>query len=174
MDYLYDNLVGVAGLIATVGGLAIAIWQIRAARKAAKKAESAASAAGRASVETRDAIHGVLTIADLERSIGYVQQIKSLHREEKWETCLHIYQHLRSSLADIHARLPAPASRHRVALQGAITEMRLLENEVEATLKNTGSLDNWEKFNSTLNGIQANLEAIASSTQVGESEVSKK
>lgn len=173
MDYLYDNLVGVAGLIATVIGLGIAIWQIGRARKAAKAAEGAASAARRASDETRSAIHGVLTVSDLRRVIGYLQQIKGFHRDQKWETSLNMYQLLRSSLTDVHARLPAPASRYRVALREAITEVTLIEDEVETALKDTGGPVNWEKFNSTLNRIQDNLETIASSTQVGESEVSE-
>ena len=56
----------------------------------------------------------------LRRLIGYVQQIKSFHRDQKWDICLNMYQVLRSSLADIRARLPEPAARHRMTLKEAI------------------------------------------------------
>ena len=171
MDYLYDNLVGVAGLIATVIGLWLAIRQIGRARKAARAAEDAASAAEKASVETQDAIHGVLTISDLQRGIGYVQQIKSLHRDEKWETCLHMYQVLRSSLADIRARLPDPAARDRVALQGAINQVRVIEDTVDTAVLDGDKPAGAEKFNSALNTIQVKLEEMVSSAQAQESEV---
>ena len=168
MNYLYDNLVGVVGLIATVIGLGIAIWQIIGARRAAESAENAASAARRASVETREAIHGVLTVSDLQRVIGYVQQIKSFHRERKWDICLNMYQTLRSSLADIRAQLPDSASRHRLTLQDAIAEVTLIEDEVEAALEDSVDPVDWQQFNSTLNEIQAKLEEVVSSAQIRE------
>ena len=168
MDYLYDNLVGVAGLIATVGGLAIAIRQVIGARRAAEAAEGAASAAQRATIETRDAIYGVLTVSDLQRVIGQLQQIKSFHRDQKWDICLNMYQVLRSSLADIRARLPDSASRHRLTLQDAIAEVTLIEDEVETALEDSGDPVDWQQFNSTLNEIQVKLEEIVSSAQIRE------
>ena len=168
MDYLYDNLVGIAGSIATVGGLAIAIWQVIGARRAAEAAEDAATAAQRATIETRDAIYGVLTVSDLQRVIGQLQQIKSFHREQKWDICLNMYQMLRSSLADIRARLPDSASRHRLTLQDAIAEVTLIEDEVETALEDSGDPVDWQRFNSTLNEIQVKLEEIVSSAQIRE------
>lgn len=175
MDYLYDNwgdLVSLVGLLATVVGLWIAIRQVMMARKAAEASENAASAAQRASIEARDAIHNVLTISDLQRVIGYVQQIKSLHRDQKWEICLHLYQLLRASLADIQARLPDPAARYRMILREAVPQIIVMENSVDAALGGSDDPEGVEDFNSILNGIQARLEEIVSSAQVGESEVS--
>lgn len=172
MDYLYDNLVGGAGLIATVVGLGIAIRQVVGARKAARAAESAASAAHTASVETRDTIHSVLVISDLERVIGYVQQIKSFHRDQKWDICLNMYQLLRSSLADIRARLPEPAAQHRLTLREAIDQVRAIEDNVDTAVRSDTSPTAAENFNSVLNAIQVRLEEIVSSAQIRGSEVS--
>ena len=172
VEYLYDNLVGVAGLIATVGGLAIAIWQIRDARKAAEAAEDAASAAQRATIETRDAIHGVLTVSDLRRVIGYVQQIKSFHREQKWDICLNMYQVLRSSLTDIRARLPEPAAQYRLVLREAIDQVNAIENTLDVAVRSGSEFAASEGFNSILNEVQAKLEEMVSRVQVQESEVS--
>ena len=172
MNYLYDNWVGVAGLVATVVGLGIAIWHVIGARRAAEAAEDAASAAENASVETRDAIHSVLVISDLERVIGYVQQIKSFHREQKWDICLNMYQLLRSSLADIRARLPEPAAQHRLTLREAIDQVRAIEDNVDTAVRAGTGPTAAENFNSVLNAIQARLEEIVSSAQIQGSEVS--
>ena len=172
MNYLYDNWVGVAGLIATVVGLGIAIWQIIGARRAAESAENAASAARRASVETREAIHGVLTVSDLQRVIGYVQQIKSFHREQKWDICLNMYQVLRSSLKDIRARLPEPAAQYRLVLREAIDQVNAIENTLDVAVRSGSEFAASEDFNSILNEVQAKLEEMVSRVQVQESEVS--
>ena len=172
MNYLYDNLVGLAGLIVTVIGLGIAIWQIIGARRAAESAEKAASAARRASVETREAIHGVLTVSDLQRVIGYVQQIKNFHREQKWDICLNMYQVLRSSLKDIRARLPEPAAQYRLVLREAIDQVNAIENTLDVAVRSGSEFAASEDFNSILNEVQAKLEEMVSRVQVQESEVS--
>ena len=175
MNDLYDNWGDVAsgiGLLATVIGLGIAIWQINRARKAARAAQDAASAAQSASAETRDAIHNVLVVSDLERVIGYVQQIKSFHRDHKWDTCLNMYQLLRSSLADIRARLPEPAAQHRLTLREAIDQVRTIEDNVDTAVRADSSPTAAGNFNPVLNKIQSELEGIVSSAQVQESEVS--
>ena len=172
MNYLYDNWVGVAGLVATVVGLGIAIWHVIGARRAAEAAEDAASAAENASVETRDAIHSVLVISDLERVIGYVQQIKSFHREQKWDICLNMYQVLRSSLKDIRARLPEPAAQYRLVLREAIDQVNAIENTLDVAVRSGSEFAASEDFNSILNEVQAKLEEMVSRVQVQESEVS--
>ena len=172
MNYLYDNWVGLAGLIVTVVGLGIAIWQVVGARRAAESAEKAASAARRASDETRSAIHGVLTVSDLQRVIGYVQQIKIFHREQKWDICLNMYQVLRSSLADIRARLPEPAAQYRLTLREAIDQVKAIENDLDVAVRAGAESMASEDFNGILNEVQAKLEEMVSSVQVQEGEVS--
>ncbi len=164
--------VGLTGLIVTVVGLGIAIWQVIGARRAAEAAEDAASAAENASVETRDAIHSVLVVSDLERVIGYVQQIKSFHRDQKWDICLNMYQLLRSSLADIRARLPHPVAQDRLTLRKAIDQVRAIEDNVDTAIRIGSNPAASENFNGVLNEIQAELEGIVSSAQILESEVS--
>ena len=53
MDYVYDNwgnLASIAGLLSTIIGLGVAVWQVTAARKAAEASRDDASAARTASV----------------------------------------------------------------------------------------------------------------------------
>jgi hypothetical protein len=172
VEYLYDNWVGLSGLIATVVGLGIAIRQVIGARRAAEAAEGAASAAQRATIETRDAIHGVLTVSDLRRVIGYVQQIKSFHRDQQWDICLNMYQVLRSSLTDIRSRLPEPAAQYRLVLREAIDQVNAIENTLDVAVRSGSEFAASEDFNSILNEVQAKLEEMVSRVQVQESEVS--
>lgn len=178
MDYLYDNWgnlaseASVVGLLATIIGLGVAVWQVTVARKAAEASRDAASAARTASVQTRDAIHGVLTVSDLQRSIGYVQELKEFHRYENWDVCLNMYHILRESLAHIRARLPVQEAIQRRKLRESIDQMRVMEDNVDDALKRDTAPTASEKFNKTLNEIQVWLEEIVSSVQTREGEVS--
>lgn len=149
-------------------GLAVTVWQVVLARKAAEGSKDAASAARTASVETRDAIHGVLTVADLRQSIGYIRELKDFHRYRRWDVCLNMYQILRESLAHIRSRLPEQEDDRRRELQEAIDQMRVMEDNVDDALKHDADPTVPEEFNITLNEIQVSLEAIVSSAQTGE------
>ena len=172
MDYVYDNWIGLGGLVVTVVGLAVTVWQVVRARKVAEESKDAASAARTASVQTRDAIHGVLTVSDLQRSIGYVQELKEFHRYKNWAVCLNMYHILRESLAHIRARLPVQKASQRRKLREAIDQMRVMEDNVDDALKHNTAPTASEKFNKTLNEIQVCLEEIVSSVQTREGEVS--
>lgn len=156
----------------TVVGLAVTVWQVVRARKVAEESKDAASAARTASVQTRDAIHGVLTVSDLQRSIGYVQELKEFHRYKNWAVCLNMYHILRESLAHIRARLPVQKASQRRKLREAIDQMRVMEDNVDDALKHNTAPTASEKFNKTLNEIQVCLEEIVSSVQTREGEVS--
>lgn len=156
----------------TVVGLAVTVWQVVRARKAAEESKDAASTARTASVKTRDAIHGVLTVADLQRSIGYIQELKEFHRYENWAVCLNMYHILRESLAHIRARLPTQEAIQSLKLREAIDQMKVMEDNVDDALKHNTAPTASEKFNKTLNEIQVCLEEIVSSVQTREGEVS--
>ena len=98
-DYFLDNwgsFVGVLGVIISIGGFAIAIWQATRARTSAQAAEVA-------SKQTRDVIANVLTVGDLSRAIQLIQRIKDFHRDQKWEVSLQHYQILRATITDIRS-----------------------------------------------------------------------
>lgn len=172
MDYVYDNWIGLGGLVVTGFGLAFTVWQVYLARKAAEESKDAASAAHTASVETRSAIHGVLTVADLERAIGYIRELKEFHRDRRWDVCLNMYQIVRASLEHIRKRLPVREANRRQKLLEAINQMMVMENSVDNALMHNIDPTTPEKFNSTLNEIQVSLEEIVSSVQTREGEVS--
>ena len=153
-------------------GLAVTVWQVVLARKAAEESKDAASAARTASVETRSAIHGVLTVADLERAIGYIRELKEFHRDRRWDVCLNMYQIVRASLAHIRSRLPVQETSQRRKLREAIDQMRVIEDNVDDALKRNEDPTTSENFNKTINEIQRCLEEIVSSVQTREGEVS--
>lgn len=171
MDYVYDNWIGLVGLVVTGVGLAVTVWQVVLARKAAEASEGAASAARTASVETRNAIHGVLTVADLERAIGYIRELKEFHRKQEWDVCLNMYQIVRASLEHVRKRLPVQEASQRRKLREAIDQMRVIEDNVDDALKRNADPTASENFNKTINEIQRCLEEIVSSVQIREGEV---
>ena len=162
LDYLLDNwgsFASALGLVATVIGLVLVFRRAGEARQSAIDARTA-------SQETRESITSVLTIVDLERAIALVQRLKQLHREQKWEVSLELYQPLRVMLTEINAR----STIERPELTVAIPQISLIENRVTR-----GQLEGAEpvgahNYARVLNSIQASLEEIVSSAQLGRSE----
>lgn len=166
IDFLqnnWGNLVGVFGVIISLGGFAIAIWQIR-------KAKSSAQAAEIASNQTRESIVRVLSVGDLRRAIELIQRIKDFHRDQRWEVSLQHYQILRATLTDIRERLPETMSEVRMTLRNSIPQISVIENNVDRAIREDTEPSGINNFNSRLNSIQAGLEAIASSTHFLDSE----
>lgn len=95
-----------------------------------------------------------------------MQRLKQLHREQKWEVSLELYQPLRVMLTEINAR----STIERPELTVAIPQISLIENRVTR-----GQLEGSEpvgvhNYSVVLNRIQASLEGLASSAQLGRSE----
>ncbi|MCH8282692.1 MAG: hypothetical protein IIC96_18685 [Chloroflexi bacterium] len=162
LDYFLDNwgsFVSALGFVATVIGLILVFRRAGEARQSALDARTAAQ-------ETRESITSVLTIVDLERAIALVQRLKQLHREQKWEVSLELYQPLRLMLTEINAR----STIERPELTEAIPQISLIENRVTR-----GQLEGSEpvgvhNYSVVLNRIQASLEGLAGSAQLGRSE----
>ena len=74
----WGDIATVVGIIVSLGGLGWAIKEARGARSASEAAKVAAS-------ETRDQIAHHLQAVDLERAIGLIERIKTLHDNDRWE-----------------------------------------------------------------------------------------
>ena len=169
MEYVRDNwgsFVSLVSLIITVVMVGFAIRRASQARESAKAAEVA-------SIEARGAITRVLTIVDLERAIALVQRLKVLHREAKWEACLEHYPDLRHMLTDIRTTHPAPTPQVLTVFRDAIQQLTAMEDSVDRAVREGVQPSGVARLNITLNGIQQNLEEIASSTYLGGSEAGR-
>lgn len=152
----WGDIVGAVGLVITVIGFGVAIYQATKAREAADAAEAA-------SLETRQAITKVLTVADLQKAIAAIQRIKDLHRDKEWKASLQHYQPLRVMLVDITARYVALTPGQHAVLSGAIPQIVVIENSVDEALRGSAEPSGAGNFNEALTTIQVNLEGIASS-----------
>ena len=164
MEFFLDhwgNIFSVIGVVVSVVGLA---WVIREARRA----RSAAQAAEQATIETRNSIRRHLVATDLERAIGLVQRLKSLHREGRWEVALEHYQTLRAIISDIISRHPELKDEVRERLLQARTSMSEMESDVEHQAGQESQTESWLRLNQILNEVQSDLEEIASAMEFGE------
>ena len=158
MDFLQNHwrdLVSVAGLMASLGGL---IWAIRAQR-AAVAAENAAEAAERGAREAADSIGRTLTVADVQRAISLIERVKERHAENRWDAAADRYPDLRELLYNIEARLPYEYGDMRRDLFRAARQSLEMENEA---VGGAPSPENTIKTIRSLNNMQDLLQRIAS------------
>ena len=110
----WGDIVTVVAMIISLVGLGWAIWEAHGAKTASEAAEVAAS-------ETRDKIASHLQAVDLQRAIGLIQRIKTLHDDNRWEASREHYQALREMLSDVIVRCPEDQSSVREELTTART-----------------------------------------------------
>ena len=151
------------GIIVSLVGLAWAIKEAHGARSASEAAEAAAS-------ETRDQIAHHLQAVDLERAIGLIERIKTLHDNSQWEASTEHYQTLRAMLSGVIARSPEDQSDVREKLATARIIVRDMENFVRS--RDSGAVTEHDRslLNEDLNAIQSDLEEVASNAGFGGSQ----
>ena len=113
--------VGVLGLIVSLCGFTIAVWQIRRTRTAAESAEAAAT-------EAREAVLRGISIPDLIEAQSIVGELLQLHRNQDLSYIFPKYERLRSVLTDVKANL---SGDYTDALDEAIDVLMDIEDEVE-------------------------------------------
>ena len=158
----WGDVAAIAGIIVSLGGLGWAIKEARGARSASEAANAAAS-------ETRDQIARHLQTVDLQRAIGLIERIKTLHGNDRWEASTELYQSLREMLSDVIARCPENQTDVRGKLVAARTVVRDMENFVRQRVsRDITDLDRFQ-WNQNLNEIQSGLEELASKVGFGDS-----
>ena len=161
----WGDIATVIGIFVALGGLA---WAIKEARGARSASESAAEAAS----DTSAQIARHLQTVDLQRAIGLIQRIKTLHDNDRWEASRELYQSLREMLSDIIARCPDEQADLRKKLVAARTTLSKTEESVRRSVSSTQAVsgNTRSQFNKRLNGIQSDLEELASSVELGDSQ----
>ena len=156
------------GDAATVIGIIISLVGLGWAIKEAHGAKSASQAAQVAAYETRDQIAHHLQAVDLQRAIGLIERIKTLHDSESWEAARQHYQTLREMLSYVIVRCPVDKSEVREKLATARTIVTGMENLVRGRSSNGISEREQSRLNRRLNDIQSDLEELASNMGFGE------
>lgn len=148
------------GIVLSLGGLGWAIKEARGAKSASQAAQTAAK-------ETRQQIASHLQTVDLQRAIGLIERIKTLHDNERWEAAREHYQTLRAMLSDVIARCPENLTDVRAKLTTSRTMITEMENFVREHIGQTIDGQRRSQLNQRLNGIQSDLEELASDTGFG-------
>ena len=146
-----------------MGGLYWAIKEAHGARSASEEAEKAAN-------ETRDQIARHSQAVDLQRAIGLIKSIKTLHGNLRWEASTEHYQTLREMLSDVIVRCPENQSEVREKLATARTIVTGMENLVRGRGSNGISEREQSRLNRSLNDIQSDLEELTSYIGFGDSQ----
>ena len=159
----WGDIATLVGIVVSLGGLSWAIIEASGARSASEAAEMAAK-------EASEQIAHRLQTVDLQRAIGLIERIKTLHHNDRWEGSIELYQSLRSMLSDVIARSPENKVDVREKLATARTIVRRMENSVRDRDDGAVSRHERSRFNGTLNEIQSNLEELASSVGFADSQ----
>lgn len=151
----WGDVATVVGIIVSLGAIVWAIKEARGARSASQAAETAAS-------ETRDQIQRHLQTVDLQRAIGLIERIKTLHDSDRWEAAREHYQALRAMISDVIARFPEDQTEVRDKLAAARTVIRDTENFARERIGGIIADQDRSRLNQSLNDIQSDLEELAS------------
>ena len=157
----WGDVATVVGIIIALGGLGWAIKEARGARSASEAAETAAG-------ETRDQIARHLQAVDLQRAIGLIERIKTLHDNSRWEASTEHYQTLREMLSDVIVRCPDDQGEVREKLATARTIVTEMDNLVRERSSGGVSESDRSLFGRSLNDIQSGLEELASDLGFGD------
>lgn len=144
---------GVTIVGATIGALGLVFAFL--ARRAAKSAEEA-------SIQARRAVTRTWGLVDLQRAIGLIERLKTIHRDQRWDAGLQHYQSLREMLHDIAEALPTGPEPLREGIVAAIPQITALENSV-SILASGDEIPGLANLNEPLNSIQEHLERVRSS-----------
>ena len=156
----WSDVFAVIGTLVALGGL---VWVIKEASRARTASEAAESAAN----EARDQITYHLQAVDLQRAIGLIERVKTLHDNDRWEASREHYQSLRAMLSDVIARCPEDQAGVSEKLATARTIVGDMENFVRRRVSRGFREHDRSRLNRSLNDIQSNLEELASNVGFG-------
>jgi hypothetical protein len=137
LNYFYklivDNHLGdiasVIGIIISLIGFFITIWNVIQSRKAAQKAEEIAH-------KVREDISKIETIEEFSKAIATIDEIKRLNRDEAWSILPERYSALRKSLISIKNSNPNMPYNDKVILSNALRHTSNIEDQIEQFIVN--------------------------------------
>lgn len=170
LDWLSHNwggAVGVLGLLFTVGGFWLAIWQIRLSKRAAEQAAAAARDAAVASRETREEIQKNIGIAELETIGRLIDDVKRFHINRKWELAREKYNDIRRGLSRLRSFHPDMDDEDQVKISAAIVAIDDLDRAISGALLAKKEPSTPLKYHGALSEVQSTLDVIQRRLQFG-------
>ena len=151
------DVIGLLGLVLTIAGLAITIWNSIRARSAAEQAALAAH-------EARNHLLRWQGTVDFATIISRIDALKGEHRRRNWQGALERYSDLRRDLIAVQANLSTISEEQRSRFQACIVLLARLEEEVEAHLMDQEHQMDVAKINAhisrSLDGLQRVLQEL--------------
>lgn len=142
-DPNYGSAASVLGVILSVAGFTVTIWNIQRSKRAADLARKAAESA-------REEIRRTNTIADFSSAISIIEEIRRLQREQAWRALPDRYTSLiRILLAVLSSELNLN-DEEKNAIRTAIQHFRTIEYRIDELLQDDGAVLNIAKINAVL------------------------
>jgi len=132
-----------------------------------KKATGAAESARAATEQTRISIQRTLTVNEIQKAIGRLNDLKRSAHDNDWKLAFHQCQIIRELLPDIAVRHPDVDERERTTLMDSATQITGIEDRMHRGITTGRTPSKAETFNATLSAIQEILEKMASSNTLG-------
>ena len=123
----WGDVLNVIGVVLSLVGFTVTIWQVIRARKAAMMAEEAA-------LKVRNAIQSFDTVEKFSAAITIMEEMKRLHRIAAWELLPDRYSTLRGLLISIRGASPGLSQEHQAVLLGAIQHSSAIERKIERAI----------------------------------------
>lgn len=115
----------IIGLLVSIVGFILTVWNVRESKAAAVLAREASEAA-------RDEVLRGNAIFDLAKAVTTMEEIKRLQRQGAWLVLPDRYSSVRTALTSIRASKPDLSDDGNAAIQGAVSQFRALEKKVES------------------------------------------
>ena len=124
---LAGDLASVIGVIIALVGFRITIRNVGKAKLAADRAESAAN-------ETLERVRYVDTVQNLSRAISIIEEILRLNRAGEWKVLLDRHLIFRSILIEVKGSATNLNDDHKAIIQDGITHSSSISNRIEVAL----------------------------------------
>lgn len=133
--YRVGDLSSMLGVLISVVGFVVTVWNVLRSKAAAVQAREAAE-------EARRAVGYADVLAKVPRAVSLIEEIKRLHREQSMSLLVERYAHLRTTLIEVAASIDTLTSSENWLLQKAIQQLETMEGVADRYLQQGhGNLD---------------------------------
>ena len=139
----WGNLASLAGLLVSLVGFAITIWNVRRSKEASLQAELAARGA-------RDRIMAFDTMKELSAATTTMEEIKRLQRAAAWVVLPDRYSSVRKLLGSVQANGLDFSNDDRIVLVGVMGQLAGLEQLIEKAVASEDWPTNVPKLNNMI------------------------
>ena len=123
----FGNVSSLLGLLVSLVGFVLTLWNVSKSRKAAEEARQSADNA-------RSEIRRTDTMIDLAAAGTAMEEIKRLQRQSAWALLPDRYSALHTALTAIRSSRTLLSEEHKALLLGAIQQFRAIEHKIDRAL----------------------------------------